>query len=357
MKTDYFIKGFIIGLSIAAPVGPIGVLTIHRTITQGRIAGFVTGMGAAMADTAFGIVAAFGLTAISSFLLNQVFYIQLIGGLCLIFLGIKSFVMKPATSAANANSKGLINHFVTTFFLTLTNPTTILSFLAIFAGLGLGSAGSDHLSSITFVFGIFLGSALWWLVLSSTIGFFQSKITPKYLVWINRISGFIILSFGIFSLYSCMKPKTKKVVIQETQEQTEHQGNEIEIEIENALEFINSYVLNCNKMKESIEVTKWVDSCKLVSANFKRRVKSLVTEAMISEPEIGLDADPIFDAQDYPEKGFELDYFDQNTQCIYLKGKNWPSFKLTIIMIKEDNQWFVDGCGKINILSNLRIVR
>lgn len=218
MKTDYLIKGFIIGLSMAAPVGPIGVLTIHRTLIQGRISGFVTGLGAALADTVYGIIAAFGLTAISSFLLNQTLFIQLIGGLCLIFLGIKSFVMKPATSAANVNTKGLINQFVTTFLLTLTNPTTILTFLAIFAGLGLGLTETTHLSSITFVFGIFIGSALWWLVLSSTIGFFQSKITPKYLVWINRISGFIILSFGIFSLYSCMESTNKKVVIENTQE-------------------------------------------------------------------------------------------------------------------------------------------
>ncbi len=207
MTTDYLIKGLIIGFSIAAPVGPIGVLTIKRTLTEGRISGFVTGMGAAMADTVYGIIAGFGLTAISSFLLTQEFRIKLIGGLFLLFLGVKSFLTKPASKAANVDGKGLFNNFISTFFLTITNPTTILSFLAIFAGLGLGTTKTDYSSSMTLVLGIFIGSALWWLILSSIVSFFQSKITPDKLIWINRLSGLIIISFGLFALYSCMTIK------------------------------------------------------------------------------------------------------------------------------------------------------
>lgn len=207
MTTDYLIKGLIIGFSIAAPVGPIGVLTIKRTLTEGRISGFVTGMGAAMADTVYGIIAGFGLTAISSFLLTQEFWIKLIGGSFLLFLGVKSFVTKPASKATNIDSKGLFNNCISTFFLTITNPTTILSFLAIFAGLGLGTTKTDYSSSMTLVLGIFIGSALWWLILSSVVSFFQSKITPGRLIWINRLSGLIIISFGVFALYSCMTIK------------------------------------------------------------------------------------------------------------------------------------------------------
>ncbi len=203
MMTDYLIKGLIIGFSIAAPVGPIGVLTIKRTLTEGRSSGFVTGMGAAMADTVYGIVAGFGLTTISSFLLTQEFWIKLTGGLFLLYLGIKSFVTKPASNAANVDSKGLVSNFISTFFLTITNPTTIISFLAIFAGLGLGTTNTDYTSSLTLVLGIFLGSALWWFILSSIVSFFQSKITPDKLIWINRLSGLIIISFGVFALYSC----------------------------------------------------------------------------------------------------------------------------------------------------------
>lgn len=207
MTLDYLLKGLLIGFSVAAPVGPIGVLTIKRTLSEGRISGFVTGMGAAMADTVYGIIAGFGLTAISSFLLTQEFWMKLVGGLFLLFLGIKSFLSKPAPTAANLNSKGLFNNFISTFFLTVTNPSTILSFLAIFAGLGLGTTKTDYASSLTLVFGVFLGSAAWWFILSAVVSYFQSKITPERLIWINRLSGLIIISFGIFALYSCLKIK------------------------------------------------------------------------------------------------------------------------------------------------------
>jgi len=207
MTIDYLIKGLIIGFSVAAPVGPIGVLTIKRTLVEGRISGFVTGMGAAMGDTVYGIIAGFGLTAISSFLLTQEFWMKLIGGMFLLFIGIKSFVTKPASNAANVDSKGLLNNFISTFFLTVTNPTTILSFVAIFAGLGLGSTKTDYSSSMTLVLGVFVGSAIWWLILSSIVSLFQSNITPDRLIWINRFSGVIIISFGLFALYSCLELK------------------------------------------------------------------------------------------------------------------------------------------------------
>ncbi len=207
MTIDYLIKGLIIGFSVAAPVGPIGVLTIKRTLTEGRLSGFVTGMGAAMADSVYGIIAGFGLTAVSSFLLTQEFWMKLPGGLFLLFLGIKSFVTKPASKAANIDSKGLFNNFISTFFLTVTNPATILSFLAIFVGLGLGTTSTDYSSSSTLVLGVFMGSAIWWFILSSIVSYFQSKITPDRLIWINRLSGLIIFSFGLFALYSCITIK------------------------------------------------------------------------------------------------------------------------------------------------------
>lgn len=204
MTIDYLFKGLIIGFSVAAPVGPIGVLTIKRTLTEGRIAGFVTGMGAALADTIYGVIAGFGLTAISSFMMTHEFWMKLVGGLFLLFLGIKSFVAKPASKAATLDSKGLFYHFISTFFLTVTNPATILSFLAIFAGLGLGTEKSDYTSSMILVLGVFLGSAIWWFLLSTLVSYFQSKITAERLIWINRISGLIIISFGLFALYSCL---------------------------------------------------------------------------------------------------------------------------------------------------------
>ena len=204
MTLDYLIKGIIIGFSVAAPVGPIGVLTIKRTLTEGRVSGFVTGMGAAFADTVYGIITGFGLAAVSTFLMTQEFWMKLIGGLFLLYLGIKSFISKPATKEVSVDSKGLLNNFVSTFFLTITNPATILSFLAIFAGLGLGSANTNYLSSATLVLGVFMGSALWWLILSSAVSFFRTKVTHDRLIWINRLSGIVIISYGLWALYSSM---------------------------------------------------------------------------------------------------------------------------------------------------------
>ena len=202
MVIDNLIKGFVIGFSIAAPVGPIGVLTINRTLAEGRISGFVTGMGAAVADTMYGMIAGFGLTAISGFLLTYVLWIKLIGGSFLLYLGIKSFVSKPASKAANVISNGLFNNFISTFFLTITNPTTILSFLAVFAGLGLVSSQADYSTSTILVLGIFVGSALWWFILSFMVSFFHSAVTPIRRIWINRLSGLVIIIFGIYVLHS-----------------------------------------------------------------------------------------------------------------------------------------------------------
>lgn len=200
VSTDYFFKGLLIGFSVAAPVGPIGVLTIRRTLTEGRLSGFVTGLGAAMADALYGVVACFGISIISSFLLRQEFWLALFGGLFLLYIGVKSVLTPPATTAANINSKGLARNFIGTFFLTVSNPTTILSFLAIFAGLGLASVHKGYSASLMIVVGVFLGSAFWWLFLSSAVAYFRTKITSKILSWINKLSGLMIVAFGLLTL-------------------------------------------------------------------------------------------------------------------------------------------------------------
>lgn len=194
-----FIEGIIIGLAIAAPVGPIGVLCIRRTLAMGRLFGFVSGLGAATADAVYGAVAAFGLALITGFLLGGASWLRLIGGLFLVFLGIKTFFARPSDRAAPAGGVGLLGAYTSTVFLTLTNPTTILSFAAIFAGLGLGSAG-DALSATLLVAGVFLGSALWWLVLSGAAGLFRAKLGAGGLRWVNRVSGTIIAAFGALAL-------------------------------------------------------------------------------------------------------------------------------------------------------------
>ncbi|MCX7124616.1 MAG: LysE family transporter [Gammaproteobacteria bacterium] len=199
---DLFLKGLIIGFAIAAPVGPIGLLCIHRSLTNGFKMGLMTGLGAALADGVYGCVAGFGLTAISSLLISHQLWIRAIGGLFLIYFGIKLFLTKSNDQSSNNNSeKSSVHACATTFFLTLTNPMTILSFVAIFAGLGIGTAHPNFNHAAMMVMGVVLGSALWWVILSGGVAFFLHKrINTTLLKMINRLSGTIILLFGIFAL-------------------------------------------------------------------------------------------------------------------------------------------------------------
>jgi threonine/homoserine/homoserine lactone efflux protein len=177
------------------------VLCIRRTLAEGRAVGFVSGLGAATVDATYGAVAAFGLTVVARFLVDQQNWLRLIGGLFLICLGARTLLSRPAEHAAGAKARrGLPGAYLSTLALTLTNPATILSFVAIFAGLGLASGGGDAVSAVTTVVGVFLGSALWWLILSGTIGFFRAGLNPGALIWVNRASGVILAGFGTLIL-------------------------------------------------------------------------------------------------------------------------------------------------------------
>jgi len=199
---NFLLRGFIIGLSIAAPVGPIGILCIRRTLADGRVAGIISGLGAASADAIYGCIAGFGLTFISNFLVGQQFWLRLLGGIFLGYLGVKTFLSKPMDRAANVRGNSLAGMYASIFFLTLTNPMTIISFAAIFAGLGLASSSGSYASAALLVSGVFLGSASWWLILSGLVSIFRARFQARGLQWVNRISGLIIASFGLFALLS-----------------------------------------------------------------------------------------------------------------------------------------------------------
>jgi threonine/homoserine/homoserine lactone efflux protein len=200
MEAAFFGRGFLIGLSIAAPVGPIGVLCIRRTIAFGRASGFISGLGAASADAVYGAIAAFGLSSISGFLIHQQMALRLIGGLFLVYLGFKTFVAKPKEGTAPVPASALTGAYLSTLALTLTNPMTILSFVWIFAGFGLGSEAGDFRSAGFIVLGVFIGSAAWWLLLSGGVGLFRKKFHLHSMQWVNRISGGIIMIFGVLAL-------------------------------------------------------------------------------------------------------------------------------------------------------------
>jgi len=199
---NFLLRGFIIGLSIAAPVGPIGILCIRRTLANGRVAGIISGLGAASADAIYGCIAGFGLTFISNFLVGQQFWLRLLGGIFLGYLGVKTFLSKPTDRAATVRGNGFAGMYASIFFLTLTNPMTIISFAAIFAGLGLASSSGSYASAALLVSGVFLGSASWWLILSGLVSIFRVRFQARGLLWVNRISGLIIASFGLFALLS-----------------------------------------------------------------------------------------------------------------------------------------------------------
>lgn len=202
MDLSFLARGMAIGFAIAAPVGAIGLLCIRRTLSDGRVAGFVTGLGAATADAFYGAVAALGLTAVSGTIVEHQNAIRLVGGVFLCYLGVRTATAPPATEKRFGSVRGLAAAYGTTVALTLTNPTTILSFAAVFAGLGLGAAASDRWSAVQMVGGVFLGSALWWLLLSGAVGAFRRALTPERLQWVNRVSGAILAAFGILAVLS-----------------------------------------------------------------------------------------------------------------------------------------------------------
>lgn len=202
MNLSLFTKGLLVGLSIAAPVGPIGILCIRRSLRDGMGIGFATGLGAATADAAYGCVAGFGLTAVSGFLVGHRHGIGIIGGAFLCYLGARTAFSKPASDAA-AERSGVrhLGAWGSTFLLTLGNPSTILSFVAVFAAFGLGNA-VKLAAAAWLVLGVFLGSAAWWLTLSAAVSRLRAFMTLSIMRGINGFSGFVLFAFGLFAVLS-----------------------------------------------------------------------------------------------------------------------------------------------------------
>ncbi len=204
MDSSLLARGLVIGFSIAAPVGPIGVLCIRRTLAEGRAHGLVSGLGAATADAIYGLIAGLGLTAISGFLVDQAAALKLVGGLFLIWLGLRTLRTRPIARApeeqAALSRGGLLRAYSSTLALTLTNPATILAFTAIFAGAGLAESTAGAGAALALVAGVFAGSAAWWLLLSSGVGLLRARFTTAHRRWINRLSGTVLVGFGLLAL-------------------------------------------------------------------------------------------------------------------------------------------------------------
>jgi threonine/homoserine/homoserine lactone efflux protein len=197
--TVSFFKGLAFGFLLAATVGPMWILCFRRTLAHGRVFGFVSGMGVATADAIYGFVAAFGLTVISGFLLAQQFWLSLIGGGLLCWLGVRTLVSKAEDKPADAPTGSLVAAYTSTLALTLTNPATILAFVAIFAGLGLAASGSYTEASLV-VLGVVMGSAAWWIALALGADWLRTRSGPRTLRKVNLAAGVSILTFGVVQL-------------------------------------------------------------------------------------------------------------------------------------------------------------
>lgn len=200
---NLIIKGIGVGFSIAAPVGAIGFLCIQQTLKGGIRLGVASGLGAATADMMYGILVALGLKASQTLILGYRTPLTIIGGLFLCYLGIKKFFSTPSLTRTSTTHYGLLHAYIATFFLTLTNPATILDFTALFMGLNINVSGYQE--SLSFVGGVFLGSALWWLTLCFTVGLFRKKVSEQALQYINYIAGIAIFSFGVYALSALWK--------------------------------------------------------------------------------------------------------------------------------------------------------
>lgn len=195
---DLLLRGVLAGLAIAVPVGPVNILCISRTLAAGRLAGIVSGFGAATADTLYGAIAAFSISLVINFLVREKFWIRLVGGALLIAIGLAYWFKKPKSLKEEAEDSGH-SEYVTTLLLTLTNPTTVLSYMAVLAALRLGEARPWTLNLIL-VLGIFCGSMLWWIVLAMVAGHFRHRFNDRAVTWMNRIAAIAIGAFGVVTM-------------------------------------------------------------------------------------------------------------------------------------------------------------
>ncbi len=203
MSLIYLFNGIVVGFSASIPLGPIGVLCIQRTLNRGRMSGFVSGLGAALSDTIYAVVAGFSLSFVLDVIEAQMLWLQLAGATVLIFLGVKIFRSNPVVQLRKQKKKNtdLMQDFASTFFITIANPLAIFLFITAFSLVG-GNKGLG--SQLLMVGGVFIGASLWWLTLTSLVGLFRRKINLRRLYWINKIAGGAIVSLVIIALITLL---------------------------------------------------------------------------------------------------------------------------------------------------------
>lgn len=198
-------KGILIGFVASIPLGPIGVICVQRTLCNSHKSGFVSGLGAAAADTIFAVIAAFFLGLVLSFVEKYINILKVIGGICVIIVGVNIFLKNPVMQIkrSRANKTNLWSNFLSVFFITFTNPAIILMFMALFATLGISAEGAmNHIEGAILVGGVFIGAAIWWFILTLGVSFLRKKFRPRHLLVMNRVSGAIIVALGAAAILS-----------------------------------------------------------------------------------------------------------------------------------------------------------
>ncbi|MCZ6839272.1 MAG: LysE family translocator [Alphaproteobacteria bacterium] len=203
--TDFiFINGFLFGLVLAAPVGPVGVLCVQRTLSEGRLHGLLSGLGAAFGDAIYGAIAAFGISAIQLWIADHQAGLRTIGGIVLLILAAKTLFVRSRrtvqTEVGKVHTESLPQDFISTFLLAITNPITMLVFAGLFATLGVTDAGDSVDNAALLVTGVFLGSALWWFALAFTANLARPYLDGGYQTWVSRISAAILIGFAAYAL-------------------------------------------------------------------------------------------------------------------------------------------------------------
>lgn len=202
MSIYLLIEGILIGLVVAVPVGPLGLLCINRALMLGPVCGLFSGLGVATADALAAGIAALGISLVSGFLLEHQLALRLVGGIFLCYLGYKIYKTEPVSQAPIRNVNGLVSAYATTFLLTFSNPVTILSFVAIYAGWHVPSLHGRYIAAGILTGGVFAGSALWWVGLFIGLTTFHDRFSLRFLFWVHRVSGAVIAGFGIVVLLS-----------------------------------------------------------------------------------------------------------------------------------------------------------
>ncbi|MFN8207777.1 MAG: LysE family translocator [Bacteroidales bacterium] len=202
MELEILLKGYIIGLMVSIPLGPMGVMVIQRSLSKGRRSGFFSGLGAATADVMFSLVAVLGVSFVIDFVENHRFIFQLVGSLFILFIGAKIFYSDPVKQYRRSKGKrtSIWSDFLTVFFMTLSNPLAIFVFIALFAGIHLVGEEHFYLTSFMVLLGVFAGATTWWFLISWLVSHYRQRFRLKRLWWLNKITGGVIIIIGAIAL-------------------------------------------------------------------------------------------------------------------------------------------------------------